>query len=116
MGFEEEALESYLKVYELDEFNPDVIIDICNLYEKAGDTESAMDFYCQGVQNQTKNARLLYNFVAFLFKLGDLINALFYLDTALREFYGDMDELFNVYEEAKYNPQVIELIEFYKQR
>lgn len=114
IGFKEDALSSYLKVYELEEDNAEVILDICKIYEKLGDSESAMDFYCRGVQSDSKNGQLMYNFVAFLFKIGDLINALFYLDTALREFGDEVDELFKVYEEARFNPQVLELIEYYK--
>jgi hypothetical protein len=58
----------------------------------------------------------LYNFVAFLLKRGDSINAMFYLDSALKDFYKERNELFEAYEDAKYNEQVIELIEYYKNK
>lgn len=114
LGFYKEALESFEKVYELDPDNDTVLIDLANTHEELNDSEEAMNFFCLGVKDQPNNAKLLYNFVAFLFKKGDLINALFYLDSALKNFYEQKSELFEVYEDAKYNPQVIELLEYYK--
>ncbi len=45
---------------------------------------------------------------------GDIINAMFYLDVALKNHYKEKDELFEAYEEAKYHPEVIDLLEYYK--
>ena len=114
LGFYKEALASFLKVYELDVQNDTILIDIANTCDELNDSEEAMNYFCKGVKDQPNNGKLLYNFVAFLFKKGDLINALFYLDSALKNFYDLKEELFEVYEEAKFNPQVIELLEYYK--
>jgi len=73
-----------------------------------------MNYFVLGVQNQPKNGKLLYNFVAFLLQKGDIINAMFYLDVALKNHYKEKDALFEAYENAKYHPQVIDLLEYYK--
>ena len=114
LGFHEEALSAYEKVFEIDEANESILIDLAICCNELDRLEQAMDYYCIGVKNQPDNAKLLYNFVAFLLKKGDIINALFYLDTALKKHYEQSSELFEVYEEAKFHPQVIELMEHYK--
>ena len=114
LGFQSEALESFKKVYDLDPENETILIDLANASKELNDNEEAMNYYILGVQNQSKNGKLLYNFVAFLLQKGDLINAMFYLDLALKNYYDEKDELFEAYGEAKYNPQVIELLEYYK--
>lgn len=114
LGFLDEALISYKRVLELDENDDSILVDLANISEELADSEAAMDYFCQGVKGQPDNAKLLYNFVAFLLKKGDLINALFYLDVALKDHYEERNELFEAYEEAKYNKEVIELIQYYK--
>ena len=114
LGFHQEALESFEKVYELDSRNDTVLIDLANTCKELGDIDGATNYFILGVQTQSENAKLLYNFVGFLFQKGDVINAMFYLDSALKNHYDERNELFEVYEAAKYNPRVIELLEYYK--
>jgi tetratricopeptide (TPR) repeat protein len=114
LGFLEEAYIAYKKVYELEPNDETILIDLGNISNEMKESDRAMDYFCEGVKKQPKNGKLLYNFVAFLLKKGDNNNALFYLDAALKEFYKEKEELFEAYEDAKYNDQVIELIEYYK--
>ncbi len=114
LGFLSEAMTSYEEVLSIDKDCDTILIDIANLADEMGETEKAMDCFCQGVKQSPVNGKLLYNFVGFLLKKGDLINAMFYLDTALKNHYEDRFELFEANEEAKFNNQVIELIEYYK--
>ncbi len=114
LRFHEEAFIAYKKVYELEPNDETILIDLGNISAEMKDTDAAMDYFCEGVKKQPKNAKLLYNFVAFLLKKGDYINALFYLDVALKDYYEQKDELFEAYQDAKFNEQVLELVEYYK--
>lgn len=109
-----DALQAFEKVLDLEPNNETILIDLANTSEELNDSEAAMNYFCQGVHDQPENGKLLFNFVAFLLKKGDEINASFYLDSALKKHYEDRAELFEAYEEAKYHPQVIELLEYYK--
>ncbi len=114
LGFLEEALISYKKVLEIDEDDESILIDLAKIAEETDNTDLAMDYYCLGVKNQPNNGKLLYNFVAFLLKRGDQINAYFYLDLALKKHFDERVELFDAYAEAMYDEQVIEMIEYYR--
>lgn len=114
LGFMEEALLSFQKVYELDEKDETIIIDLAKTLEELGRHDQVMDYYCLGVKSQTDNGKLLYNFVAFLLKRGDQINAYFYLDLALKNHFEDHPTLFEAYKEAQMDEQVIDLIEHYR--
>ena len=113
-SFDQEALTSFEKVYELDPSNPTILIDLANTAKKLNEHEEATNYFVKGVREQKGNAKLIYNFVAFLLEKEDLINAMFYLDVALKEHYEERNELFDAYEEAKYNQQVIDLFDYYK--
>ncbi len=114
LGFFTEAIEAFEVVFDLEPENDTVLIDLANTSKKLNNLEDAMNYYVLGVQNQTKNGKLLYNFVGFLLQKGDIINAMFYLDVALKNHYKEKDSLFEAYEDAKYHPQVIDLLEYYK--
>ena len=114
LGRLDECLSAYEKVHELEENHEDILIDLALTHEALDQADEAMNYYCQGIQEQSHNASLIYTFVAFLLRKGDLINASFYLDHALKNFYKEKEELFRLYPDAKYHPQVVELLEYYK--
>ncbi|MEQ8909724.1 MAG: tetratricopeptide repeat protein [Vicingaceae bacterium] len=114
LDLSQQALESYQKAHEIDENDDELLIDLAFKADELGQTEAAMEYFCEGVRSQADNAKLLYNFVAFLLKKGDVINAMFYLDIALKNHYEEREELFLRYPEAEHDPQVVELIEYYK--
>jgi Tfp pilus assembly protein PilF len=86
------------------------------LSDERGDSEHAREYFYQALKEDPTNAKLLYNFVAFLLKKGDVINALFYLETALSKHYEERFELFERLPEAEHDQQVMELVEYYNQK
>lgn len=114
LGRQEEALAAYEMVYEFDEENDNIYIDLAYTHEELGDTDAATGYFQEGLHEQEDNAKLLYNFVAFLLKKGQTMLAMFYLDTALKKHFDSHHELFEAYEAAKYNTEVLDMIEFHK--
>ena len=98
----------------MEEDHPEILTDLATTCSHLEQYDTAMEYFVLGVKTQPDNAKLLYNFVAFLLKKEDLINALFYLDIALKNHYDQHNELFDVYADAIFNPQVLELLAYYK--
>lgn len=114
LGRQEEALLAYEKVYEFDEENENIYIDLALTHDELGNSDAAIDYFKEGLVEQEKNAKLLYNFVAFLLKKGQTMLAMFYLDTALKNHFESHHELFEAYDDAQYNTEVLDMIEFHK--
>jgi len=108
------AILDYEKVLEHNSEDEEIYIDTALAYQDMNDIEEAIKVFQEGIDKQAENAKLLYNFAAFLLRNNKTVLAYYYLNIALESFYDQRAELFEAFEEAKNNEEVINLIEYHK--
>jgi tetratricopeptide (TPR) repeat protein len=106
---DEEALQSYGKVCELDPSHPDIWLDISEVYFLNDSFETAISALQKGMEHQPGNYSHHYRMATYLFHNNQIKESLMLFGQALSEAPEKSHELFDFYPELSVHPDFIEL-------
>jgi tetratricopeptide (TPR) repeat protein len=101
----------FIKAEELDPNDPDVFVEYANMYVLKEEFSNAVDILRKGINQQPDNYLLYYRLGATLLFTNNMMDALFYLDFALKNDYEGHTDLLEYYPEIFNYPEVALLIE-----
>ena len=115
LGLEDEAALSYQKASELEPYHADIWLDYSDLYaDTKKDYTKALEILEDGIYFQGENSALTYRRVAYLYEAGRLKEAILELFIALTQDYDAHIQLLEYSENAKNSPEILAVIESYK--
>jgi tetratricopeptide (TPR) repeat protein len=104
--------ESYfIKATDLDPKDPDVFVEHANMHVLKENYVEALDILRKGIIQQADNYLLYYRLGATLLFTNNVVEALFFLDLALKNDFEGHTDLLEYYPEIFNFPEVTELIE-----
>ncbi len=112
----EKAKAHFMRIEELDPFDQDLWLEYSNMYFLMDNKEKAIQIIKTGLIHQPKNASLFYRLVALLILNKGLIQALYFLESALELDVEAVDELFEYLPSARENTKIFDLILHYKMK
>ena len=115
MNLRDKALISYQKVSEMNPANLEIWLDLSELYSDAEDLEMAIQTIQIGMEYQENNIMLVYRYAAYLYKSGKIKEALKKFESAIAVDFSKQNEFFDVMPELLGDPNIIAIIEIYKQ-
>jgi tetratricopeptide (TPR) repeat protein len=116
MKLDEKALESYHKVSDLDPSEPDIWLDLSEMYFNAHNFTKALQLIKKGIGIQAKNASLIYRLAAYLYLTGQAKESQQQFEKALDMDTSKSNEFFEFAPELAANQTFIDIAEIYKNK
>ena len=112
----EDGISSYRKVIELDPEDTDIWLDLSVVYADLKDYEKGYAVLMDGLQFHGSDADFYFGMAWYLFMMGKSQEGNETLLKAMGMDNQGHKRLFSTFPEAQNHPQIVELIESYKQR
>lgn len=115
IGMPDEALLSYEKASELEPYHAEIWLDYSDFYVNVKkDYQKALEILENGIYYQGENSALTYRRVAYLYESGKHKEAILELFIALTQDFDAHIQLLEYSEKAKNSPEILAVIESYK--
>ena len=114
LGFIDDAKYSFEKVVLFDSKNIDIWLDYSDMLVENEMAPEAIEVILRGLNLHPKNSQLLYRLTAYYLQTGNSVEAFSTLKEALELQFEQHTTLFEYLPVSRNNPQVLDLIESYK--